>query len=99
MKDYDVALETLGRPYDPSDEALYVTVTGEDGIRYHAPFVTPRFIKNISEKNRATGECLDGTYFSMPGMIVVSELTEPRIRATIDNLLENHEFNEYFRKD
>jgi hypothetical protein len=90
-------IERLGQPYDPTNQALYVSV--EDGEeRYIAPFVTPRFITQMFKKNEMTSECLNGSYFCMPGMVVIKDLHPDRIRVTIDALIENHEFEQYFKK-
>lgn len=95
---YDFKIDwTSSEPFDPMNEAVDVVLTMQ-GQEYYASFVTRKFIDRMFEKNRRTGECATGTYFCMPGMIVVDKINDQNIRATIDDLIANLEIAEYFRK-
>ena len=50
------------------------------------------------EKNKKTGECANGTYFCIPQMVLVEEISEQNVRATIDDLINNLEIESYFKK-
>ena len=89
---------TSSEPSDPTNEAVDVRLTAPDGEEYSANVTTRGFLDYMFEKNRRTGECAGGAYFCMPGMIIVREITEGTVRATIDDLIVNHEMDKYFRK-
>lgn len=89
---------TSSEPYDTENEAVDVRIKARNGEEYSANFTTPRFLNYMFEKNKRTGECLSGTYFCMPGMIIVEKLTEDNLKRTIDDLINNFEIEEYFKK-
>ncbi|MBU2496621.1 MAG: hypothetical protein KJ767_01000 [Nanoarchaeota archaeon] len=99
FKDYEFRIDWTGsKPYDQENEAIDVRIKTGSGEEYSANFTTPKFLDYMFEKNGRTGECLSGTYFCMPGMIVVKKLTEDNIKRTIDDLIDNLEVEEYFKK-
>jgi len=83
-------------PFDPYDEAIDVRLILRDGRHYASNFVTRKFIDKIFKKNKLTGECVGGTYFAMPGMIVVDRINEGTVKATIDDMTNNGELENYF---
>ena len=85
-------------PFDPQRDTIEVRVVLPDGQEYYMDFATPRFINFMFEKNRRTGECAGGTYFCMPNLILVREITEQSVRETLDDLLRNHELDVYLTK-
>lgn len=85
-------------PYDPTNDALEVIIAFNMGQRHILDFVTKKFIDEMFEKNKRTGECASGKYFTMPGMIVVENLSLDVIRATIDDLIKNKELELYLQK-
>lgn len=89
FKDYEFKINwTSSEPYDIENEAIDVRITTSSGEEYSANFTTLKFLDYVFEKNRRTGECSSGTYFCMPGMIIVEKLTEDNIKRTIDDLID-----------
>lgn len=80
----------------PEDDNSDVIVTCENGKRWVASFFTHRNIFSLSEKNKATGECLGGSYFWARDMILVDEITRPIIESVIQDLIEEGEFESIF---
>lgn len=89
---------TSSEPFDPKEETVEVRLTTRDGQEYSANFTALRFIEYMFNKNKRTGECADGTYFCMPNMVLVEEISEQKVRATIDDLIEKLEIGAHFRK-
>lgn len=85
-------------PYNPKDDVVDVRIKTKTGEEYSADFITLKHLDYLFEKNKRTGECLDGTYFCMPGMIVIEEITDENVRRTVDDLVQNMEAPLYFRK-
>ena len=82
--------------FDPKKEAVEVILTTDSGREYYAGFITKDFINYMFEKNKRTGECSNGTYFTMPKMIIVEEISRKNIKKTIDDLISNFELKDYF---
>ncbi len=89
---------TSSKPFDPKNETVEVILTTTDGQEYYANITASGFIDFMFDKNKKTGECANGTYFCMPSMILVKEITEQNVRMTIDDLIENLEVKTYFRR-
>lgn len=96
---YDFEIDIPDREkFDPSNEAVEVTLITKEGERYSVNFVTRGFVGYIFEKNKRTRECANGTYFCMPNMILVEQITGEKIKKTIDDLIKNLEIENYFKK-
>lgn len=80
------------------NEVLDVRIRTKDGRKFASNFTTLKFIKSMFEKNKRTGECVRGKYFCMPRMVVLERLTRENIRATIEDLVENKEIEDYFEE-
>jgi bacillopeptidase F (M6 metalloprotease family) len=89
---------TSSEPFDPRKETVEVRLTTGDGQEYLANFTTRHYIDYVFKKNKRTGECAKGTYFCMPNMILVEEVSEQNVRKTIDDLINNVEVETHFRK-
>lgn len=89
---------TDSKPYNPKKQEIEVRLKTKDNEEYSANFTTSPFINYMFKKNKKTGECASGTYFCMPGMIIVKEINNKMIKKTIDDLIENLEVEEYFKK-
>ena len=100
FRDYEFRIDwTDSRPYNEEDEMIDIVLTTQDGQEYRANFTTLRYLEGVFEKNRSTGALLSGTYFCMPGnMVIVERLTEDKIKATIDALIEDYAVEGYFRR-
>jgi len=98
-KDYKFKINwTSSEPFDPMKDAVEVRLTTRDGEEYYANFVTTRFIDYLFKKNKETGECANGSYFCMPNMILVEEISKKNIKAAIDDLIEKLAIEMYFEK-
>ena len=73
----------------PRNETVEVRMTTKDGQEYSANFTARAFIDYMFEKNKRNGERLKGTYFCMPNMILVEELSEQNIRGLCKLVAEN----------
>ncbi len=71
-------------------------VTFANGEKWVASFFTYQNIVSLTEKNKQSGECLNGQYFSASDMILIDKLTRPRIEAVIRHLLEDERFDSVF---
>ena len=87
---------TSSKPFNPLHEVVDVRMTTRDGQELTANFITRSYLDFLFAKNRRTGECAQGTYFAMPGMIVVDEISDQTIKATIDDLIKNSSVPYYF---
>jgi hypothetical protein len=89
---------TSSEPFNPRDETVEVRLTTRDGQEYSANFTAKGFIDSMFEKNKRTGECAKGTYFCMPNMILVEEISEKNVRKTIDDLIDMLAIEIHFEK-
>lgn len=80
-------------PVDDNSDAI---VTFENGDRWVASFFSYQNIRSLTEKNRATGECLGGKYFVATDLILVDEVTRERIEEVVADLIEDESFQIYF---
>lgn len=84
--------------FDPEIASVDVKLKTMNGDEYYGSFTTLHFLEYMFDKNKRTGECANGSYFCMPRMIVVERIDEEIIKSTIDDLVYNNEFEEYFTK-
>ena len=75
-----------------------VIVTFDDNIKYVATFFTYDNIKHLREKNKETGECLNGKYFWASDMFIIETTDRLTIEQTIKHLIEKDEFKHIFRR-
>jgi len=75
-----------------------VEVHFPNGECYVATFFTLTNIQFLFERYAKTGECKNGLYFWCSDMIIVKKLTENIIHETIENLLNNGDFEYVFLK-
>ena len=73
-----------------------VMVSFREGAEWTATFFTYNNIKTLAEKNKRTGECLQGTYFWATDMILVDELSRERIEELVKHFIETGEFESIF---
>jgi len=55
-------------------------------------------IQTLAEKNRQTGECLNGKYFWGSGMLLVDECSRSRVEEVIEHLIKEGDFERIFDK-
>lgn len=65
--------------------------------RWIASFFTYSNISKLVEKNKSTGECLNGKYFWSSDMILVDEVSRERIQEVIQFLINEDEFEYIFK--
>lgn len=74
-----------------------VIVEFDNEKRWVASFFTYNNISKIVEKNKSTGECLNGKYFWSSDMILVDEVSRQRIQEVIQFLINEGEFERIFK--
>jgi len=75
-----------------------VIVTFSNRTKWIATFFTYKNIQTLREKNRLSGECLNGNYYWSSDMILIDILNKERIHEVINYLLEKNEFKLIFNK-
>ena len=84
--------------WTPIDDNTDVVVTFEDGRKHIATFFTYKNIQTLIDKNKRTGECLNGKYFWASDMILVDECSRNNIEKLIFHLIEEEEFHVIFKE-
>ncbi len=82
--------------WTPVDDNTDVIVTFADASRWVATFLSYANIQTLTEKNRRTGECLAGAYFWASDMILIDEVSRPRIEEVVQHLIQEGEFEAIF---
>ncbi|MEO9477236.1 MAG: hypothetical protein ABJG41_16945 [Cyclobacteriaceae bacterium] len=75
-----------------------IDVIFEDGEQFSATAFTYENINWLKQKNIQTGEHLNGKYLWATGMFIVESLERTIIEYIIDDLIEQEEFKNVFRK-
>lgn len=75
-----------------------VKVTLPDRSVWMATFFTYKNIQTLREKNKKTGECMNGTYFQARDMVLIDIASRERIVEVIDYLTDSGEFESVFTK-
>lgn len=83
--------------WNPDDANSDVIVRFYNGERWAATFFSYKNILSLAEKNRDTGECLGGKYFCATDMILVDEISRPRLEEVVGDMIEQDEFKTFFR--
>ena len=73
------------------DDNVDVEIVLADSRVFSATFFTLKNIERLLLEYEATGECASGLYFWSQDMIIVSDLDEPTLRKTIDDLIGSGE--------
>ncbi len=84
--------------WTPTDDNTDVIITFADASRWVATFFSYANIRMLTEKNRRTGECLSGAYFWASDMILIDEVSRPRIEEVIHYLIQKGEFEAVFAR-
>ncbi|MFF2092277.1 hypothetical protein [Paenibacillus sp. NPDC058174] len=98
---YSIWLEAeawLEETWDIHDVNMDVIVEFEDGSRWIATFYTYKNILTLAEKDKQTGEHLNGKYFWGSDMVLVDECSRSRIEEVIEHLLNKGDFVTIFDK-
>ena len=86
------------RPLNPECETVEILLTTRSGDMYMSNFATLHFIEKILKDYRTTGDCASGTYFSMPGLVILEKITPETVKKTIDALIDELDIEDYFEK-
>ena len=73
--------------WDVRDDNIDIEVDLRDGRRFAATFFTVKNLTSLLEKFRESGECANGTFVWAVEMIVLRDLTDVSIHATIRDLI------------
>lgn len=98
FKGYSFIFERPESSIDPSKQITEVFVKTADRKGYSSTFVGREFIDWVFDKNKETGECASGTYFCMNPMVIVDRIDDDSIRRTIDGLVSERTFDDFFKK-
>ena len=94
LKVVDIWIEAEERApneWNIADDNTDVTVTLSDESRWIATFSTYQNILSPAKKNQTTGECRSGAYFWAPEMILVDQISRPRIEEIVRHLVTGNE--------
>jgi hypothetical protein len=75
-----------------------VIVFLSDGYKYTASFFSYAFIEQLREKNKTTGDFLNGKYFWGKNMVLVEACSPDIINPVIKDIIDEGEFREIFRR-
>lgn len=97
---YDVWIEAeeWANGWDIHNDNTDVIVEFESGDKWVASFFTYNNINKLIEKNKCTGENLNGKYFWSSYMILIDEISRERILEVINHLISQGEFALLFKK-
>nr|WP_310179225.1 hypothetical protein [Neobacillus niacini] len=80
------------------DDNTDVIVTFSNRSKWIASFFTYKNIQTLREKNKQTGESMNGAYFWSSEMSLIDFVSRERIVEVIEYLIENDEFNSVFTR-
>jgi hypothetical protein len=81
-----------------ADANTDVIVTFEDASRWAATFFSYANIQTVTERNRRAGECLAGAYFWASDMVLIDEVSRPRLEEVVQHLIQEGEFEAVFSR-
>ena len=65
--------------------------------KYVATFFTYDNVRTLTEKNKKTGELLNGKYFWASDMILVDRIDRDTIEKVIDDVIKENSFDQLFK--
>ena len=93
-----VILSGNSDPLDELDDNVDVQVDCNDGSYYTATLFSIQNIHSLFAKNKVSGDCAGGLYFSCPDMVIVEKLTEKVVEKLVDHLVDEKELGTVFTK-
>lgn len=90
------AEEWVEGEWDIHNDNTDVIVEFDNGERWLASFFTYSNINKLVEKNKATGECLNGKYLWSSDMILVDEVSRERIQEVVNYMINKGDFEGEF---
>ena len=97
-RDYSIVIFS-GRinPIEEIDDNIDVQVNMSDGKYYSATIFTLQNVHSLFDKNKLSGECDSGLYFSCPDMVIVEKLSVEVVERLVDHLVETRELETVFK--
>jgi hypothetical protein len=83
--------------WTPDNDSTDVIVTLEDGSRRIATFISYKYVNTLTERYRKSGENISGAYLWIRDMILIDEISRPRIEEVIKDLFKAGDFEVVFR--
>lgn len=84
--------------WDNDDVNTDVIVVFSNRMKWSASFFTYKNIQTLREKNRKTGECMNGGYFCSSDMVLIDIGSKERIYEVVNFLIERDEFETVFTR-
>lgn len=95
-KEYKITWVDYDEELDELNSNLDIHVEFKNGKKYVATFFTIKNIYSLFEKNKTSGECANGTYFWATDMVIIASMTKENIVITVENLINENEFELIF---
>jgi hypothetical protein len=95
---YQILIHHRAEPLNIEHDNVDVEVLFPSVARYSATFFTLANIRLIMERYQTTGECAGGLFFWAKNAIIIRDLAETTIRATVDQLIQSGEFESAFER-
>ena len=80
--------ENWAEVHNENDDNSDVIFKLNDGTEWIVSFFTVQNIINLCNKNKKTGECLNGLYFCSTDMIIIEKLNRELILKVIEDLIK-----------
>lgn len=84
--------------WTPDDDSSDVIVTFEDTSRRIATFISYKYVNTLTERYRTSGENISGACKWIRDMILIDEISRPRIVEVINDLFKAGDFELVFRR-
>ncbi len=83
--------------WTPDNNSTDVIVTFKDGSSRIATFISYTYVNTLTERYRQSGENISGAYLWIRDMILIDEVSRPRIEEVINDLFKAGDFELVFR--
>lgn len=93
---FPISIKFLHDVQDSNDDNVDVVVMLQNGAQRTVTFFTLKNIQTLLGKFRETKECLSGKYFWAKDMVIAENLKEETIRAIVNEMVANGEFESAF---
>lgn len=94
-----LSIETLDESEaSVSGDHTDVVVKLDNGQKYIASFFTCKSIEQLKLDHQKTGEYLSGKYFRVENMVLVEDCARENIRDIVQDLIDEGDFYQVFKK-
>jgi uncharacterized Zn finger protein (UPF0148 family) len=90
--------ERWAEPWDKEDGNMDVIFSLSDNTKWVVTFITYKNILSLRDKNRKTGEMLNGLYFCATDMVIIEDLREETILQVLEDMIQEDEIETYGTK-